>query len=130
MEQLFSFQLAMFYSPMRLVVSQIMAAGCTEVGLKFYGNHPEYPFWLMLREAGFKGNIHHEFVEGPSARLPAPMSPPDVIVTTLPGKPVGEMAVRYPTATAIGPTGDQTVFTLFWSAKISEKRAPQKNVVD
>jgi 4-amino-4-deoxy-L-arabinose transferase-like glycosyltransferase len=128
MQQLFSFQGTRFYQPMRLVVGQIMAAGCTEVGVKFSAEHPEYPFWLMLREAGFKGSIHHEFVEGPSARLPAPMSPPDVIVTTLPGKPVGEMAVLYPTATEVGPTGDQPIFTLFWSARISEQRAQAKKV--
>jgi 4-amino-4-deoxy-L-arabinose transferase-like glycosyltransferase len=124
MEQLFSFQGVALYAPMRLVVSQIMAADCAEVGLKFSGDHPEYPFWLMLREAGFKGNIRHEFVEGPSARLPAPVSPADVIVTTLPGKPVGEMAIRYPTATEVGPTGAQPLFTLYWSAKISEKHLP------
>jgi hypothetical protein len=40
---------------------------------------------------------------------------------------VGEMAVRYPTATEI-PTGGQPMFTLFWSAKISEPRAPPKKV--
>ena len=105
-----------------------MAAGCTEVGVKFSANQPEYPFWLMLREAGFKGHIHHEFVEGPTARLPAPMSPPDVIVTALPGKPVGEMAILYPTATEIGPSGVQPHFTLFWSAKISEQRRQTKKV--
>ena len=122
MEQLFSFQGAKFYPPMRLVVSQIVAAGCTGVGVKFSGDDPEYPFWLMLREAGFKGTIRHEFVEGPAGRIPASFNPPDVIVTTLPGKPIGEMAIRYPTATKVDPPGDGPTFTLFWSAKFSEKQ--------
>ena len=116
LEQLLAFHVSRYYQPMRAVVGQIMAAGCVDVGLKF-SNEPEYAFWLMLREAGFKGEIHHQIVEGPSSRLPGPLRLPDVIVTTLSGGPVGTTALRFPTRTEIAP------FTLHWSAKISQKRA-------
>lgn len=114
-EQLLSFQGIQYYQPMRAVVERIEAAGCTEVGLKLAADHPEYPFWVMLHEAGFKGEIHHQLVSGPSARLRAPAGTPDVIVTTLNGNPNGEMAKTFPTESEIGP------YTLYWSAKISQR---------
>src|SRR5439155_13641926 len=46
LEQLLSFQGATNYQPMRAVVSQIMSAGCLDVGLKL-SDKPEYAFWLM-----------------------------------------------------------------------------------
>jgi 4-amino-4-deoxy-L-arabinose transferase-like glycosyltransferase len=113
-EQLLSFQGIQYYQPMRAVVERIAAAGCAEVGLKLAADHPEYPFWVMLDEAGFKGEIHHQLVSGPSARLPAPAGIPDVIITTLNGNPNGEMAKTFPTQTEIGP------YTLYWSAKMSQ----------
>ena len=67
----------------------------------------------MLREAGFKGQIHHQFVTGPSGRLPGPARTPDVIITTFSGRPAGKMAEMFPTHTEIPP------YTLFWSARVS-----------
>lgn len=112
-EQLLSFQGVKYYGDMREMVGKIMDAGCVDVGLKIAADHPEYPLWIMLREAGFKGEIHHQLVSGPSARLPGPKRMPDVIVTTLSGQPKGQMATAFPTQTQVGP------YTLHWSAKIS-----------
>jgi 4-amino-4-deoxy-L-arabinose transferase-like glycosyltransferase len=105
-----------FYAPMRDAVREIVASGCNAVGLKLSPDDAEYPLWLMLSEAGFKGRIDHEFVEGPSARLPGPDRLPDVIITTLPGRPVGEMGRLFPAQTRIGP------YTLYWSAAIAQAR--------
>jgi 4-amino-4-deoxy-L-arabinose transferase-like glycosyltransferase len=117
-EQLLSFQGVRYYEPMREVVRKIMAAGCGDVGLKLTPDHPEYPFWVMLHEAGFKGEVHHELVSGPTARLSGPARMPDVIVTTLSGKPTKQMATAFPTQTEIGP------YTLYWSAKLGERTQP------
>ena len=115
-EQMLSFQGVPYYRPMQGAVRQIMAAGCVDVGLKLQGGEPEYPFWVMLREAGFKGEIHHQLVSGPTSRLPGSARMPDVIITTMSGQPTGRMAKRYPTQTEIAP------YTLFWSAGISEHK--------
>ncbi len=109
---------AQFYEPMRAAAGQIVAAGCSEVGLKLSADDAEYPLWLMLREAGFKGRIDHQFVSGPSSRLPGPERLPDVIITTLSGGPEGDLAGAFPTRTKIGP------YTLYWSAKASGQQAP------
>jgi hypothetical protein len=129
LQQMFSFQGTKFYQPMRLAATQIAATGCEEVGLKLWGDHPEYPLWLMLREAGFKGKIHHALVEGPSAKIPASTPPPDVIVTSLEAKPSEALAAAYPTSTKIGPTGEEPVIILYWSVKMSERRAQAKAAV-
>ncbi len=121
-EQTLSFQGIQFYQPMRAVVEKIVAEGCVDVGLKLEADHPEYPFWIMLRESGFKGEIHHQLVSGPSARLPGPPGIPDVIITTLSGKPNGGMSKTFPAQTEIGP------YTLYWSAKISEKMRQEKQL--
>jgi 4-amino-4-deoxy-L-arabinose transferase-like glycosyltransferase len=105
-----------FYAPMRDAVREIVASRCNAVGLKLSPDDAEYPLWLMLRDAGFKGRIDHQFVEGPSARLPGPERLPDVIITTLPGRPVGEMGQLFPAQTKIGP------YTLYWSAAIAQAR--------
>jgi hypothetical protein len=110
-----------YFEPMRKVARQIAATRCTEVGLKLSSDDAEYPLWLMLREAGFKGRIDHVFVEGPSAKLPGPDRLPDVIITTLPGHPTGEMAQQFPAQTTIKP------YTLYWSAAISEARTKAGN---
>ena len=128
MQKLFSFQGVRYYAPMRGMTREIMASGCQEVGLKLWPDTPEYPLWLMLREAGFTGRIDQVLVEGPSARLPSAAGRPDVIITSPPaGRPVGDLAVEYPTATEISGVGvdGQTnlFFTLYWSKKISEQRA-------
>ena len=110
-EQLLSFQGVQYYGPMQEVAGQIMAAGCVDVGLKISADHPEYPIWVMLRAAGFKGEIHHQLVSGPSSHLPGPARMPDVIITTLSGQPTGQLAEMFPTQSEIGP------YTLHWSAE-------------
>ena len=123
MQQYFLTPLARrFYAPMREASREIAAAGCTEVGLHIIGDDADYPWWLMLREAGFHGTIYHQFVSGPSAHLPGPPRLPDVIVSTVPGKPGGEMAQLYPAETTIGP------FTLFWSREISARLSQTNNI--
>jgi hypothetical protein len=121
-QKIFSFMGQKLYEPTRAVAAQIVAANCHEVGLKLSPDDPEYPLWLMLRDAGFRGQIHHVLVDGPSAQLPGSTYPPDVIITTLDMHPTGEMAVAYPTETDIGPKEGPPVFRLFWSAKISQER--------
>jgi 4-amino-4-deoxy-L-arabinose transferase-like glycosyltransferase len=127
MMQLLAFQGVRFYGPMREAAAQITAAGCEEVGLKLSPDMPEYPLWLMLREDGFKGRIHHQFVEGPSAQLPGPDRLPDVIIAQAgTGRPVGDMAVQYPSDTTFSVPdskgGTNALFSLYWSAKISAVR--------
>jgi hypothetical protein len=117
LEQLLSFQGVKYYEQMRAVAATVAAAGCADVGLKLSPDKPEYALWLMLREAGFRGQIHHRFVEGPSSRLPEPEGTPDVIVTTSSVGPAGEAALMFPTRTEFGQ------FTLYWSKKMSEQRA-------
>jgi 4-amino-4-deoxy-L-arabinose transferase-like glycosyltransferase len=127
MQQMFSFMGTKFYGPMRGAVKEITAMNCGEVGLKLWPDTPEYPLWLMLREAGFKGGIYHVLVEGPASRLPEAGGTPDVIVTSRAGHPAGDLAVQYPTATEISVRGadgaTNVLFSLYWSAKISERRA-------
>jgi hypothetical protein len=126
--QLLAFQGVRFYGPMREAAAQITTAGCEEVGLKLSPDMPEYPLWLMLREDGFKGRIHHQFVEGPSSQLPGPDRLPDVIIAQAgTGRPVGDMAVQYPSDTTFSVPDSNghtnALFSLYWSAKMTAVRA-------
>ncbi len=117
-EQMLSFQCVQDYEAIRAIARQIAAADCQSVGLKEAESvdFPEYAFWVMLREAGFRGPIHHVLVEGPAGRLPGPAQRPDVIISALPGRPTGELAAMYPIATKFDH------FTVYWSAEISRRR--------
>ncbi len=114
---------------MREAAAQITAAGCEEVGL---GLSPGYagisPLAPRSARAGFKGRIHHQFVEGPSAQLPGPDRPPDVIIAQAgTGRPVGDMAVQYPSDTTFSVPDSNGVtnalFSLYWSAQMTAVRA-------
>ena len=122
LEKLLSFQGVRYYKPTLEAATQVAAAGCTVVGLKLGPDDPEYALWIALRQAGFKGQIVNAFVSGPSARLrEGPSRMPDVIVSSVPGRPAGQMAEMYPTHTKAG------VYTLYWSkalrtAKVAVRR--------
>jgi len=45
------------YVPYREVANDIIASGCTKVGLFFGFDDWEYPIWAMLRTRGFKGEL-------------------------------------------------------------------------
>jgi hypothetical protein len=118
-EQMLSFQCVQDYEPIRQIARRIVASDCRRVGLKLEESVdcPEYAFWVMLREAGFRGPIHHVLVEGPAGRLPGPAQKPDVIISTAAGRPAGDLAAMYPTETEVGH------FKLYWSAEISRSMA-------
>jgi 4-amino-4-deoxy-L-arabinose transferase-like glycosyltransferase len=67
---------------MSRIADAIVTARCQTVGLKLQGEDPEYGLWLMLRNRGFKGAIHHYFVEHESSRIPNVYPQPDVLVTS------------------------------------------------
>jgi hypothetical protein len=60
-QQYFSYhQMAAFVYPQyRSVASLIANSGCERVGLRINSPVLEYPFWVLLREEGFKGELQH-----------------------------------------------------------------------
>jgi hypothetical protein len=52
------------------ITSLISQSECSDIGIVFHENNYffEYPFWMMLREKGYSGNIHHILVQNRSAR--------------------------------------------------------------
>ena len=60
-EQYFSYhQFAAFMYPQyRSVASLVAKSGCERVGLRINSPVLEYPFWALLREEGFKGELQH-----------------------------------------------------------------------
>jgi len=55
----------------------------------------EYPLWIMLRNRGYTGEVHHFYIENDSARLQTTPLTPCVIVTTR-GKPPAAIREQYP----------------------------------
>ena len=49
----------------------------------------EYPYWLLLRNRGFRGRVDHVHVTNETRLLMPPAGLPDVIVSTLDGPPDG-----------------------------------------
>lgn len=105
-----------YEGPLREVVRLVTAVPCRKVGLKLWPDDPEYPLWLMLREAGFQGRISHQFVAGPSARIPGPEEVPDVVITAQASQPEGDDRKRFPYRENI------EMFCLYWSAEAGKHR--------
>ncbi|HET6846087.1 MAG TPA: glycosyltransferase family 39 protein [Anaerolineales bacterium] len=60
-EQYFSYHpmAAFIYPQYRSVARLVAGSGCERVGLRINSPILEYPFWVLLREQGFKGEIEH-----------------------------------------------------------------------
>jgi len=50
---------AFMYPQYRSVASLVAASSCEQVGLRINSPVLEYPFWVLLREEGFKGELQH-----------------------------------------------------------------------
>jgi len=50
---------AFMYPQYRSVASLVARSGCARVGLRINSPVLEYPFWVLLREEGFKGELQH-----------------------------------------------------------------------
>ena len=74
----------------------IVGVGCTNVFLKSKKDSWEYPLWVCLREAGFKGTIHHVMVENQTAPLGATnwAAPRSVLVGM--DEEISQAATAYP----------------------------------
>jgi hypothetical protein len=103
------------------IADEIVASGCTNVGLKLGFDGFEYPIWMMLRNRGFKGRIDHYYVEHVSARLAADVPPPCVIITRI-SEPPPSVTNAFPHRTIEGP------LMALWAEKPPELR-PRREYV-
>lgn len=87
--------------PTRELADTIIASGCGNVGLKLEFDEAEYAIWVALRNRGFKGTLHHFYVENESGRLPARYAAPDMIIASG-GSPPADIAALYPTKQHFG----------------------------
>ena len=81
--------------PIRLLAEAIIASRCENVGLKLRFDQAEYPIWVMLRNRGFKGTIHHVYIDNNTWRLPTRHRTPCVIVAAQ-GTPPKSVVALYP----------------------------------
>ena len=71
-ERYFCFRPELYPSTVE-VAHDIINNGVTNVLLKIGLDSWEYPLWVFLKDRGFRGTIHHVFVDdNPSANLPGP----------------------------------------------------------
>jgi hypothetical protein len=82
------------------VAQDLINSGVTNVLLKTGLDSWEYPLWVFLQDRGFRGTIHHVFVENDSAKLPGANFdvPGSAIVTeevNIPPQPNFGLSVSY-----------------------------------
>lgn len=94
------------YGPCLNAVTDVIASESTNVGLRMYKDYfryldeMEYPFWVMLRNRGFKGRIYNIGITNQTARLSNSV-PIQSLISSLRG-PAGEVShllphkLRYP----------------------------------
>jgi len=81
--------------PLEALADQVVASGRQTVGLKAYFCDFEYPFWVMLRNRGFKGQLQRCFVDNATSVIHTEPARPDVIITVYDIIPP-EVAAAYP----------------------------------
>jgi 4-amino-4-deoxy-L-arabinose transferase-like glycosyltransferase len=84
--------------PLVRIADTIAASGCESVGLKLDFDDAEYAIWAMLRNRGYKGTLHHVYVENESARIPSLYPEPSVVIART-GTPGPVVARVYPFVT-------------------------------
>ena len=88
--------------PTIAAVNDLVRSGCTNVLLKVSNDSWEYPFWVLLKDRGFRGTIHHIAVENASAALP--VAPFGLFHTALLNDvKAGAIALLFPQSTNYGP---------------------------
>lgn len=74
-EQQYFLEVPFLYEPAVQVANNITASSSTKIGLRMYKNffhfldEMEYPFWIMLKNRGFTGEIHNIGVTNETASL-------------------------------------------------------------
>ena len=101
-EQYLDIQGSSWNPALNAIAADIVAAGCTNVGLKLGFDSFEYPIWLKLYHRGFHGRIDHVLVENASARLATSAAVPDAIIARLAEPPAVSTNV-FPYATEYPP---------------------------
>jgi 4-amino-4-deoxy-L-arabinose transferase-like glycosyltransferase len=100
-----------FYQSYFDVCQDVIASGCTNVGLKLQYGEMEYAFWIMLRNRGFAGRLHHVDVEDASRKIPSTAPPPCLVITTFDPPPAAvtndfPLCRKYGHVTVCGPKRD------------------------
>jgi hypothetical protein len=103
------------------IADDIVASGCSNVGLKLGFDAFEYPIWMMLRNRGFHGRIDHYYVEHVSARLASDAPPPCAIIAKL-SEPPPAVTQSYPFRTVAPP------LMVLWTGEPTRARTKQDYV--
>jgi len=111
-------QMVFVYRPelpeqMDTFAKDVVASGCTLVGLKFTSDDPEYPVWTSLRQHGFRGRIDSAFLDNETAKIPRSSADPCVILAMTPRPIPSAVAERFPYRLDYG------MITAFWSEQAS-----------
>ncbi len=91
----------------------VVASGCSVVGLKFNSDDGEYPVWTSLRQHGFRGHVESVYADNETAAILR--SPPDpcVILAMSARPPRAEVAEQFPHRLGYG------LVTAYWSKQAS-----------
>ena len=113
-EQQYFLAVSGLYAPAVAVAEDLVAARCKEVGLRVrhnffeYQDEIEYVHWVLLRNRGFRGRIHHVFFQSESAILRRSLPPLDAVISS-PGPQVAELTNAFPQRVVHDP------FAVYWT---------------
>lgn len=100
--QLLSAHLPSMNGPIAELADTIVKLGRANVGLKLEFDAPEYPIWVMLKNRGFRGVLHHVYAENETRKLlPRYVEPDLLIVSASLGTPPS-IQERYPVSAQFG----------------------------
>ncbi len=88
--------------PTKQLATAIVNSGCTNVGLKLDFDAGEYPLWVMLRNRGFTGVLHHVYVENESRNLPSRYPEPEIVIVSSALSMPSAIKDMFPVSTAFG----------------------------
>lgn len=113
-EQQYFLTVSGLYAPAVAVAEDLVTADCKEVGLRVrhnffeYCDDIEYVHWVLLRNRGFRGRIHHAFFQNESAALRPLPAHLDAVISS-PGPQVAELTNAFPQRVVHDP------FAVYWS---------------
>lgn len=101
---------------LEMLVRDVLASGCRQVGLHLEAHDPEYIFWVALRDKGFTGRIDSHTPRNESAKIRDGAPPPCLVITFNTNPPPPGFTQQFPFVYRYG------AIIVFWSESASRWR--------
>lgn len=86
----------LFREHLEAMARDVMTSGCRNVAVYLHSDDAEYPLWVALRDAGFRGRIDPAYVDNETAVLPD-LAPPGCVLLAMARDAVPDEArARFP----------------------------------